>query len=87
VPTPVRGIAQAPAGASRRILSEGRATVVTMDEVLMLRGVHGFCPDCGDRRVLLPADDDGFCYCCTDCDAAVVLLELCEEPTEVRRAG
>jgi hypothetical protein len=58
-----------------------------MDEVLMLRGVHGFCPDCGDRRVLLPVDEDAFCYCCTDCDAAVVLLELCDPPVEARRVG
>ncbi len=53
----------------------------------MLRGVDGFCPDCGDRRVLVPVDEDPFSYCCTDCDAAVVLLELCDPPVEVRRAG
>jgi hypothetical protein len=47
-------------------------TVKDMDEVLMLRGTTGLCPDCGDERVLLPIDEDGFELCCTDCDAAVV---------------
>ena len=44
-----------------------------MDEVLMLRGLVGLCPDCQDERILLPVDDAGFELCCTDCDAAVVL--------------
>jgi hypothetical protein len=44
-----------------------------MDEVLMLRGLVGPCPDCRDERILLPVDDAGFELCCTDCDAAVVL--------------
>jgi len=47
-----------------------------MEEILMLRGVAGRCPDCGDERILMPADDDGFDLCCTDCDAAVLLIEL-----------
>jgi hypothetical protein len=47
-----------------------------MDEVLMRFGVHGFCADCGDDRLLLPADDDGFEFCCTDCDGAVLMLQL-----------
>jgi hypothetical protein len=46
-----------------------------MDEVLMLFGVTGFCPDCGDERLLLPADD-GLDYCCTGCDGAVFLVHL-----------
>jgi hypothetical protein len=46
-----------------------------MDEVLMLRGLVGLCPDCRDERILLPVDDAGFELCCTDCDAAVVLVE------------
>jgi len=47
-----------------------------MDEILMLTGVSGFCHDCGDLRILVAAEDDGFDYCCTDCDAAVLLLEV-----------
>ncbi|HET6560273.1 MAG TPA: hypothetical protein VFG72_00210 [Marmoricola sp.] len=47
-----------------------------MDEVLMLRGVVGPCPDCRDERILLPVDDAGFELCCTDCDAAVALVEV-----------
>jgi hypothetical protein len=46
-----------------------------MDEVLMLRGLVGLCPDCRDERILLPVDDSGFELCCTDCDAAVLLVE------------
>lgn len=42
----------------------------------MLTGVSGFCHDCGDLRILVAADDDGFDYCCTGCDAAVLLLEV-----------
>lgn len=62
-------------GLSSTKLSAGRVTMVGMDEVLMLSGVTGLCPDCGDERILLPTDDE-FAYCCTDCDAAVLLLEL-----------
>jgi hypothetical protein len=60
-----------------------------MDELLMLRGVTGRCPDCEDERVMLPADDDGFEFCCTDCDAAVLLVELVvADPSLLeRRAG
>jgi hypothetical protein len=58
-----------------------------MDEILMLRGVAGRCPDCGDERVLLPVDDDGYEFCCTDCDAAVLLIELVEPPLLQVRAG
>jgi hypothetical protein len=47
-----------------------------MDEVLMLRGTVGLCDACGDERILLPVDDDGFELCCTDCDSAVVLVQL-----------
>ena len=47
-----------------------------MDEVLMLKGLVGPCPDCRDERILLPVDDAGFELCCTDCDAAVVLVEV-----------
>ncbi len=42
----------------------------------MLRGTVGPCHACGDDRILLPVDDDGFEFCCTDCDAAVLLVQL-----------
>jgi len=60
-----------------------------MDEMLMLRGIAGRCPDCGDERILLPIDDDDFEFCCTDCNAAVMLLELAVRGTDLleRRAG
>ena len=59
-----------------------------MDEVLMLRGLVGPCPDCRDERILLPVDDDCFEFCCTDCDSAVVLVQLtCADLQEVRLAG
>jgi hypothetical protein len=45
-----------------------------MDEVLLLRGTVGPCPDCRDERILLPVDDAGFELCCTDCDAAVLVV-------------
>ncbi len=40
--------------------SEACGTVSVMDEILMLTGVSGFCPDCGDKRILVAADEDGF---------------------------
>ena len=57
----------------------------------MLRGVIGRCPDCAGERILLPVDDDGFEFCCTDCDAAVLVVEV-QEPGPAtaltqRRAG
>lgn len=42
----------------------------------MLRGVTRHCPDCDDERILLPVDDDCFDFCCTDCDAAVLAVEV-----------
>jgi hypothetical protein len=42
----------------------------------MLRGVAGRCPDCDDERILLPVDDDCFEFCCSDCDAAVLMVEV-----------
>lgn len=54
----------------------------------MLRGTVGFCHECGDERILLPVDDDCFEFCCTDCDAAVVLVQFsCAQLEDVRRAG
>ena len=54
----------------------------------MLTGVSGFCHDCGDVRILMAADEDGFAYCCTDCDGAMLLLEVAETPLhQVRRSA
>jgi len=56
----------------------------------MLRGVTGHCPDCGDTRLLLPADDDGHAFCCADCAGAVLILDLDRPPRQrggLRRAG
>ncbi len=45
-------------------------------------GVRGFCPDCGDDRILLPVDGAAFEFCCTDCDAAVLLLDFVCTPVD-----
>ena len=41
----------------------------------MLTGRTGWCPDCSDERILV-AVEDGLDYCCTDCDAAVLLHHI-----------
>lgn len=46
----------------------------------MLTGTAGFCPDCGDERPMMPADDAGFEFCCMECDGAVLLIELEKRP-------
>jgi hypothetical protein len=47
------------------------------DVMLMLSGVSHPCPDCSDDRVFVPADDEApGAYCCTDCGAALLLLDL-----------
>lgn len=55
----------------------------------MLFGVTGLCGDCGDERILVPVDEDGCDFCCTDCDAAVQLLEVAvaSDASLRRRAG
>jgi hypothetical protein len=62
-----------------------------MDEVLMRFGVVGFCADCSGDRLLVPADDDGYDLCCTDCDAAVSTIHLSaplrDGGLSARRAG
>ena len=51
-------------------------------------GTRGWCPDCAGDRILLPADEDAFEFCCTDCDAAVLLLEVVCTPVDtLRRAS
>jgi hypothetical protein len=54
-----------------------------MDELLMRTGTTGWCPDCADERILV-AVEDGLDYCCTDCDAAVLLPLLDVEVTAYR---
>ena len=49
----------------------------------MLRATVGLCPDCLEERILLPVDDSGFELCCTDCDAAVVLVDVGGAPAQV----
>lgn len=57
-------------------------------DVLMLTGTVAQCPDCGDERILVPVDfadgvddldgpdgGDTAAFCCTTCDAAVVVLD------------
>lgn len=56
-------------------------------DVLMLTGTVARCPDCGDERILVPVDledavdgldgvdRDAAAFCCTTCDAAVVVLD------------
>ena len=41
----------------------------------MRTGTTAWCPDCADERILV-AVEDGLDYCCTDCDAAVLLLDV-----------
>ena len=40
---------------------------------LMLSGVTGVCPDCGDERILIAVAETEFC--CTTCDGAVFVLD------------
>ena len=65
-------------------LSVGSVSVVLMSEqaekmsnLLMVSGVVALCADCGDERLLVPADDGPTgAYCCTSCDAAVFLVSM-----------
>jgi hypothetical protein len=51
---------------------------------LMLTGVKAVCTDCGGERILVPVDHFGTEgeFCCTSCDAAVILLAV---PGPLRR--
>ena len=64
-----------PAPCPSPVLSVGCVTVEDMDDVLMRTGTVGWCPDCADERILV-AVEDGPDYCCTDCDAAVLLIDV-----------
>jgi hypothetical protein len=54
-------------------------------ELLMLRGVWAHCADCASEMVFLPIADGEFC--CTGCDAAVFLLEVCDNAGGASAAG
>ncbi len=41
----------------------------------MRTGIVGWCPDCADERILV-AVEDGPDHCCTDCDAAVTIIDV-----------
>jgi hypothetical protein len=45
------------------------------DQVLMIGGITGPCPDCAGERLLVPIGGAGAEFCCTDCDAAVWVFD------------
>jgi hypothetical protein len=47
-------------------------------DALMLSGTTAMCPECGEEQVLVAVEAD--CYCCTTCDAAVLLFEIVPGP-------
>lgn len=56
-----------------------------MPDMLLFQAVHGWCHECGDERILVPAVEEGLPggdLCCTSCDAAVfgISLHLPERP-------
>jgi hypothetical protein len=55
-----------------------------MDEMVMLSGVTGTCPDCADERFLLPVDEDQLEWCCLDCGAAFVTWARWTAPAAAR---
>lgn len=57
--------------------------------MLLFWGTTGFCGDCGGERHLLPVDESGVEFCCTDCDGVVLLLAGSFWPhgSDQRRAG
>ncbi len=52
----------------------------------MLGGTVAACADCGDERLFVPVDEPDAAgeFCCTTCDAAVLLLALLEAPSTSR---
>jgi hypothetical protein len=59
-------------------LSALRGTVRAMEttaELMLVTGVLARCGDCAGEQILMPTDDTGQ-YCCTVCDAAVLLWDV-----------
>ena len=62
----------------RRALSLPRGTVTGMEttaDLMLVTGVLARCGDCASEQILMPVDDTG-AYCCTVCDAAVLLWDV-----------
>jgi hypothetical protein len=49
-----------------------------------LHGVHGFCADCSEQRVLVPIDQDSLEWCCVRCGAAFVSWQRWTAPAGSR---
>lgn len=47
----------------------------TTADLMLVTGVLARCGDCAGEQILMPADDTGE-YCCTVCDAAVLLWDV-----------
>jgi len=54
-------------------------------ETLMLSGIAAVCPDCGDERIFVEVAETE--YCCTTCDAAVLLVDVLPMTTRLSRAS
>jgi hypothetical protein len=55
----------------------------TTADLMLLTGVLARCGDCASEQILMPVDGSGE-YCCTVCDAAVVLWDVVEAGHEAR---
>jgi hypothetical protein len=56
----------------------------TTADLMLLTGVLARCCDCASEQILMPVDGSGE-YCCTVCDAAVVLWDVVAASTETQR--
>ena len=59
-------------------LSALRGTVTAMEttaDLMLVTGVLARCGDCASEQILMPVDDTGE-YCCTVCDAAVLVWDV-----------
>lgn len=57
-----------------------RGTVNGMEttaDLMLVTGVLARCDDCASEQILMPVDDTGE-YCCTVCDAAVLLWAVAD---------
>ena len=55
-----------------------RGTVMGMEttaDLMLMTGVLARCGDCASEQILMPVDDTGE-YCCTVCDAAVLVWDV-----------